>query len=105
MTGRPADQLVFLADVYQRYPELLTQANNLFGQLLLAYESVALLGTGQTAAAQVAHQRLRLATLLPQYSWFKDYYEVLYWLAALPFAPPAAAIQTLARQQKEKKKQ
>ena len=91
LTGRHADQLEFLAAAHRRHPELRTQADNLFGQLLLAYESVALLATGQEAAAHALRRRLRLATLLPQYSWFKDYYEVLYWHTELPFAEAAEA--------------
>ena len=97
LTGRHADQLAFLADAYRRYPELHTAADNLFGQLLLAYESVALLATGQEIAAYALRQKIRLATLLPQYSWFKDYYEVLYWLTEVPFAndlPAATTLQT-----------
>ena len=86
LTGRHADQLRSLADAHRRHPELRTQADNLFSQLLLAYECVALLGSGQTAAAQVLHRQVRLAALLPQYSWFKDYYEVLHWLTDVPFA-------------------
>ena len=95
LTGRHADQLLFLADAYQRYPDLRTQPDNLFGQLLLAYECVALLGTGQTAAALALRRQLRLATLLPQYTWFKDYYEVLYWLTELPFASTEAETEAL----------
>ena len=97
LTGRHTDQLAFLADAYRRYPELHTAADNLFGQLLLAYESVALLATGQEIAAYALRQKIRLATLLPQYSWFKDYYEVLYWLTEVPFAndlPAATTLQT-----------
>ena len=86
LTGRHADQLVFLADAHRRHPELRTQADNLFAQLLLTYEAVALHGTGQTLAAQALRPQLCLARIMPQYSWFKDYYEALYWLAELPFA-------------------
>ena len=86
LTARHADQLLFLADAHRRHPELRTQPDNLFGQLLLAYEAVALRATGQCTAAAALRQRLRLATLLPQYSWFKDYYEALFWLTELPFA-------------------
>ena len=96
LTGRHADQLVFLADAHQRHPELRTQADNLFSQLLLAYECVALLGTGQTAAAHALRQQARLAAMLPQYSWFKDYYEALYWLTEVPFAIDEAAAAALA---------
>ena len=71
LTGRHADQLRFLAAAHRRHPELRTQADNLFSQLLLAYECASLLGSGQTAAAQVLHRQVRLAALLPQYSWFK----------------------------------
>ena len=100
LTGRHADQLLFLADAHLRHPELRTQADNLFSQLLLAYECAALLATGQPAAAQVLRRQSRLAALLPQYSWFKDYYEALYWLTELPFAADGteeAALQTAIR--------
>ena len=100
LTGRHADQLRFLADAHQRHPELRTQADNLFSQLLLAYECTALLATGQPAAAQVLRRQSRLAALLPQYSWFKDYYEALFWLTELPFAADGtekAALQTAVR--------
>ena len=105
LTGRHADQLQFLADAHRRHPELRAQADNLFSQLLLAYEAAALLSTGQAPAAQALRRQSRLAALLPQYSWFKDYYEALHWLTELPFAANAtevvalqAAIQAFAGQ-------
>lgn len=83
LTGCYANQLRFLADAYQRHPERRTQADNLFSQLMLTYECTA-----------------RLAARLPQYSWFKDYCEALYWLIELPFAADGtkeAALQTAIR--------
>ena len=56
LTGRHADQLRFLADAHRRHPELRTQTDDLFSQLLLTYECVALPDSGQTTAAQVLHR-------------------------------------------------
>lgn len=65
----------------QYYP-----AHNVYSELLDLFEAVALLGTGQLAAAQTVYSNFTPSLDLPVNRWLWDYYEVYCWLADLQFA-------------------
>ena len=56
-------------------------AGNVFGEVLGAWQAVALHHTGQAAAAQARWQALRPSFEKPENRWLWDYYEVYWWLA------------------------
>ena len=63
-----------------------TCEDNVFGEVMLVWRAMALICTGQDAAANTAWGGLRPSLNKVENRWLWDYYEVYWWLADLQFA-------------------
>ena len=73
-------------------PAVAALENNVYSELLYAFEAVAAHRTGRTVHRPT---RLRALFMLDTHSWLLDYYQVHLWLVELHFAATAAEQQEL----------
>ncbi|NVO32223.1 hypothetical protein [Hymenobacter lapidiphilus] len=92
LTGQYAALGEWVAATWAEVPAVATLENNVYTELLYAFEAVAAHRTGR-----VVHRptRLRALFMLDTHGWLLDYYQVHLWLVELHFAAGTAEQQEL----------
>ena len=73
-------------------------ASNVFGEVLRAWQAVALQYTGQSTTGKIVWQSIRPSIDKTENRWLWDYYEVYLWLAELAFTTSDAEADRLRKQ-------